>query len=205
MPERQDGAILSPSRSTGSQAVTVLTEKEETWIDDGLTREWGRGKALYSWLGDAIHEAEVFVPSFGPWTNLAFQIVNESSVLAENADDLGFCSIDLVPIVTVVSSACTTPSEYRNRLPGNREHPMDVRSFECADPFIRSWVSLEACWYSLPHHLKPEQLTKLIASANWPPGNEVSPKSPTTPREFRPDWEMAKLINSGHLNLGLRS
>jgi len=205
LPERQEGAIFSPSRPTASQAVTVLTEKEETWLDDSLTREWGRGKALYSWLGDPIHEAKMFVPSFVPWTNLAFQIVNEGSVRAKNADELGPCSIDLVPIITVVSSAWITPSEYRKRLPSNGEYSMDIRSFECADPSIRSWVSLEACWCSPPRHPKPEQLTKLTASANWPPGNEVSPNSPVTLRALRPDWEMAKLIDSGHLNWAPRS
>ena len=89
--------------------VTIFTEKEETWIDGSLTREWVRGKAFYSGLGDPIHEAEMFMPSLVPWTNLTFQIVNEGSILAERFDKLGLCIIDLCPVIAVVSYISLDP------------------------------------------------------------------------------------------------
>ena len=119
LPERQDGPVFSPSRTAASQAVTIFTEKEETWINGGLTREGVRGKAFDSWLGDPIHETKMFVPSFVPWANLTLQIVNEGSVRPENLGELGLCIIDPVPIITVVSSAWINTSEYRKKLPSN--------------------------------------------------------------------------------------
>ena len=143
MSERHDGAIFSPSRPTASKAVALFTEKEETRINDSLTGEWVRGEAFYGWLGDPIHEAEMFVPSFVPWTNLSFQIVNEGSVRAKRSDELAPRIIDLCPAVTVVSLAWIPTLGNMKRLPSNREYTMDVRSFECWDPVVRSWVSLE--------------------------------------------------------------
>jgi len=95
LPERHDGAIFSPRRAAASLAVTLFAEKEETGIDNSLTREWVRGEAFDGWLGDPIHEPKVFVPSFLPWTNLSFQTVNEGSVLAENIGDLVLLRINL--------------------------------------------------------------------------------------------------------------
>jgi hypothetical protein len=102
LPERHDGAIFGPSRPTVSQAVTIFTEKEETWVDGSLTREWVRGEAFYGWLGDPIHEAKMFVSSFVSWTNISFQIVNKFSVRAEQFDEFLLCIINLFPIITVV-------------------------------------------------------------------------------------------------------
>ena len=105
MPERHDGPVLSPGGPTASEAVTILTEKEEAWIDGSLTREWVRCEAFDSWLGDTIHETKMFVPGFVPWTDVALQIVNEGSVRPENLGELGLCIRDLLPIIAVLSSA----------------------------------------------------------------------------------------------------
>jgi hypothetical protein len=102
LPERHDGAVLSPNRPTASQPVTLFTEKEETWFDCSLTWEWVRGEAFYGWLGDPIHEAKMFVPSFVSWTNISFQIVNKGSIRTERFDELCPCIINDFPIITVV-------------------------------------------------------------------------------------------------------
>lgn len=147
MPERHDAAIFLPSRPSAGQAVTSLAEEEETGINKSLTREWVRGEAFYGGLGDSIHIAKVLVAGFLPGTNLSFQVVNESSVMAEALDEYLLCRIDFIPSIAVVPLARVTTREYRKRLPSNAEYSIDVRPFECVNPITRSWVSLETRWY----------------------------------------------------------
>lgn len=80
LPKRHNGAIFSPGWPTAGLVVTLFTEKEDTGVDDDLPRGRSVGEALYSRLGDPVHVPKVFVPSFIPWTNNSFQIVNKGHV-----------------------------------------------------------------------------------------------------------------------------
>jgi len=62
LPEGHDAAIPGPGWS--GSTVTLFAEEEEARINEWLTREWVCGEALYGWLGNAVHVAEVFVAGF---------------------------------------------------------------------------------------------------------------------------------------------
>ena len=105
MTEGHNGTIFGPSRS--ATRVTLIAEEEEARINYWLTGEWVCGEALYGWLGNAVHVAEVFVAGFCSWTSSTSQLVNEGDIRAKNSGDGALRRIDLLPIVTNPLSACS--------------------------------------------------------------------------------------------------